>query len=93
MRDEHPLGAHRFAVLVLAVGIQLILLHEAAVMEPTPGHSTPAQAGETAAVAGVGRLVLVHFDPAEDATTMVAEAAKMFGGPVEMGRDWMAFEL
>jgi ribonuclease Z len=76
----------------LAAGAD-VLFHEAAVMEPTAGHSTPAQAGETAARAGVGRLVLVHFDPAQDGRTMVAEAAKRFDGPVEMGRDRMTFEL
>jgi ribonuclease Z len=76
----------------LATGVDL-LLHEATVSEPAIGHSTPAQAGETAAAAGVGQLVLVHFDPAGDRGLMVAEAAKAFGGPVEVGRDWMTFEL
>jgi ribonuclease BN (tRNA processing enzyme) len=38
-------------------------------------------------------LVLVHFDPARDRSTMVAEAAKGFGGPVEVGQDWMTFEV
>jgi len=74
----------------LAAGAD-VLLHEATVMEPMSGHSTPAQAGETAAAAGVGRLALVHFDPAQDEETMIAEAVKTFGGPVEMGRDWMTF--
>lgn len=69
------------------------LLHEATVMEPTPGHSTPAQAGEAAASAGAGRLVLVHYDPQVDRRRMVVEAAKGYGGPVEAGQDWMAFEL
>jgi ribonuclease Z len=76
----------------LAAGADL-LLHEATVIEPAIGHSTAAQAGETAAVAGVRQLVLVHFDPAGDRGLMVAEAAKSFGGPVEVGRDWMTFEL
>jgi ribonuclease Z len=76
----------------LATGVDL-LLHEATVSEPAIGHSTPAQAGETAAAAGVRKLVLVHFDPAGDRGLMVAEAAKAFGGPVEVGRDWMTFEL
>ena len=69
------------------------LLHEATVDEPAIGHSTSAQAGETAAAAGVGQLVLVHFDPAADQRLMVDEAAKSFGGPIEVGRDWMTFEL
>lgn len=70
-----------------------ILLYEATVMEPTPGHSTPAQAGRAAAAAQVGRLVLVHFDPAQNKEIMLAEAAKEFGGPVEIGQDWMKFEF
>jgi ribonuclease Z len=76
----------------LAAGAD-VLLHEAAAIRPTAGHSTPGQAGATAAAAGVGRLVLVHFEPAEDSETLLAEAAKKFGGPVELGRDWMTFEL
>jgi len=70
-----------------------ILLHEATVMAPMPGHSTPTQAGEIAAAAQVRRLVLVHFDPAQNQEIMLAEAAIAFGGPVEMGQDWMTFEF
>ncbi len=80
------------ALCHLAAGADL-LLHEATVTEPAIGHSTAAQAGETAAAAAVRQLVLVHFDPAGDREVMVAEAAKSFGGPVEVGRDWMTFEL
>lgn len=40
-----------------------VLLHECTVVEPFEGHSTPEQAGETAARAGVQRLVIVHYDP------------------------------
>ncbi len=70
-----------------------LLLHEATVEEPTSGHSTAAQAGETAAAAGVGKLLLVHYDPTRDREQMAAEAAKSFGGPVEVGLDGMVFEL
>jgi ribonuclease Z len=76
----------------LAAGAD-ILLHEASVLEPGMGHSTAGQAGETAARAGVKRLVLVHFDPARDRARLEAEATRCFGGPVEVGRDWMTFDL
>jgi len=39
------------------------LIHEATTPEPSPGHSTPRQAGAVAAAAGVQQLVLVHFSP------------------------------
>jgi ribonuclease Z len=61
-------------------------------MEPMPGHSTPEQAGQVAAAAGAKRLVLVHFDPTTK-HLMPAAAAKSFGGPVELGQDFMEFEL
>ena len=49
-------------------------------------------AREVAAMAGAKHLVLVHFDPSKK-DLMAAQAAKVFGGPVEMGWDGMAFEL
>jgi ribonuclease Z len=39
------------------------LLHECTAVEPLEGHSTPEQIGDTAARAGVRRLVVVHYDP------------------------------
>ena len=76
----------------LATGAD-ILLHEASVLEPGMGHSTCWQAGETATLTGAGRLVLVHYDPRRDRSSMLAEAAQRFDGPVEVGRDWMSFDL
>ncbi len=79
-------------VRLLAAGTD-ILLHEATVWKPMSGHSTPQQAGEAAAAANAGRLVLVHLDPSLRPDALLAEATKAFGGPVEVGRDWMQFEL
>jgi len=79
------------AVTALATGAD-ILLYESTVMEPMPGHSTPEQAGQVAAAAGVKQLVLVHFDPTKK-HRMPAVAAKFFGGRVELGQDFMEFEL
>lgn len=50
------------AVTDLARGAQ-VLIHEATAIEPTYGHTTPRQAGEVAATAGVARLIMVHFSP------------------------------
>lgn len=73
-------------VLVLAEGAD-ILIHEAA--EPTPGHSSAAQAGEIARRAGVGRLVLIHYRPApQKYDRWIEEAAEAFGGPVELAQDF-----
>lgn len=54
-------------------------------------HSSPEQAGETAARAGVGTLVLTHYVPAiptgGDGADWRARAAEHFGGIIELGDD------
>lgn len=53
--------------------------------EPPPGvHLSGRQAGEHAAAAGVGRLLLTHVPPWFDAAELAAEAKAVFGGPVEV---------
>ncbi|HVL83733.1 MAG TPA: MBL fold metallo-hydrolase [Pseudonocardia sp.] len=53
--------------------------------EPPPGmHLSGRQAGEHAAAAGVGRLLLTHVPPWTDAAPILAEAAEVFDGPVEL---------
>ncbi len=64
------------------------LFHEAT--GPYPGHSTPAQAGQTARRAHAQRLYLVHLDPMTAAES-VAQARAAFAGPVEVpqpGQSW-----
>ncbi len=69
-----------------------ILIHEAA--EPTPGHSSAAQAGEVACLAGARRLVLVHYRPAPHKYDLwIEEATEAFGGPVELGQDLKTYEF
>lgn len=69
-----------------------ILIHEAA--EPTPGHSSAAQAGEIARRAGARRLVLVHYRPASRKYDhWIKEATASFGGPVELGKDLKTYEF
>lgn len=80
------------AVARLAAGAD-VLLHEAT--GPYRGHSTGAAAAEVAARAGVGRLVLVHYPvvPPENNAQVVLEARKIFGGPVELAKDFDSYEI
>lgn len=53
--------------------------------EPPSGvHLSGRQAGEHAAAAGVGRLLLTHVPPWFDGEQMLAEARAVFAGPVEL---------
>ena len=47
-------------------------------------HLSARQAGEIAAAAGVGRLVLTHITPGDDPETYAVEAAEAFGRDVEL---------
>jgi ribonuclease BN (tRNA processing enzyme) len=53
--------------------------------EPPPGlHMSGRQAGEHAAAAGVGRLLLTHVPVWCDPADLLAEARETFDGPVEL---------
>ncbi len=70
-----------------------VLIHEAA---NTPNfHSTPAQAGEIAARAGVKSLYLIHYPSEEifNSETALAEAKKTFSGKVSLAQDLMEIEF
>jgi ribonuclease Z len=78
------------AVQDLAIGAA-VLIHEATTAEPFPGHTTPRQAGEVAARAGVEQLVLVHFSPhwTMSAARAIEEIrAGGFTGDAEIGREF-----
>jgi ribonuclease BN (tRNA processing enzyme) len=51
---------------------------------PTGIHLSGRQAGEHAAAAGVGRLLITHVPAWFDAQELLAEAKEAFGGPVEL---------
>ena len=73
-----------------------VLIHEATVAEPMAGHSTPRQAGEVAAAAGVAQLVLVHFSPrwTMSAAQAIEEVrAGGFRGEAEIGREFEVYTL
>lgn len=60
------------------------------VLDTLDYHSSPEEAAQTAARAGVGTLVLTHYFPppsGEDAAEYRARASEHFGGTVEVGDD------
>ncbi len=78
-----------------ASGVDLLLC-EATMPEEYCGmapHLTSRQAGELAAAAGAGALVLVHVWPTNDRDRMAAEAAAAFGGPVVVAREFDEFDI
>ena len=81
----------------LAQGADL-LLAEAAFVEGRDDairgiHLTGRRAGEIAARAGVGRLVLTHVPAWNDPDVARREARKVYDGPVEMARQGMTVAL
>ena len=62
--------------------------------EPPRGvHLSGRQAGEHAAAAGVGRLLLTHVPPWFDGAVLVAEAERAFAGPVELVVPDVAYDI
>lgn len=64
--------------------------HEGA---PTGVHLSGRQAGEHAAAAGVGRLLLTHVPPWFDGEELLGEAKATFDGPVELVAPDAAYEI
>ncbi|MBI3648601.1 MAG: MBL fold metallo-hydrolase [Actinobacteria bacterium] len=58
-----------------------------------PFHMSARQAGEHAARAAAGRLVLTHIWPTLDTEDSRSEAAEVFEGPVEIARGGMRMEV
>jgi ribonuclease BN (tRNA processing enzyme) len=58
-----------------------------------PGHLTPPEAGEIAARAGVGSLVLTHFYPECDQADMVSQCRQTWSGPLALAEDLMRIDL
>lgn len=74
-----------------------VLLCEASFLDqanlPTDLHLTGRQAGEHAARASVGRLVLTHLVPWNDPVRTLAEAAAGFAGDLELARPDGTYEI
>lgn len=75
-----------------------VLIAEATLPEPDPappaerGHMCAREAGELAARAGVGRLVLTHISDELDPSRALAMAAEGFDGPVEIAAEGSSYE-
>jgi ribonuclease Z len=84
--NPHP------SIVRLAAGAD-VLIHEAA--GPYEGHSTPAQAGEIATQAKVGKLYLIHYSIFGDKTaeSITAEAKKTFSKEVILAEDFMEIDF
>jgi ribonuclease BN (tRNA processing enzyme) len=85
------------AVLVELARSADILLCEAGFPElpdlPPGLHLTGRQAGQHAAAAGVGHLVLTHLDPDYDRAPSLAGARDTFGGPVGIAAPGQVLDL
>lgn len=69
-----------------------VLIHEATGAEP--GHSSAAQAGETATKAEVGRLYLIHYPTGRFAKgNPIAEASIKYQGEIKLAKDFMTLEF
>jgi ribonuclease BN (tRNA processing enzyme) len=56
-------------------------------------HMSGTEAGELAARAGVGRLVVTHVPPWTDRDAVLAEAASVFPGPVVLAEPGVAYQI
>jgi ribonuclease Z len=82
------------AVAELARGA-FTLIHEATTPEPFAGHTSPRQAGQIAATAGVERLILVHYSPRwtmPEAQALTEVRASGYAGQAEIGREYQVIE-
>ena len=80
----------------LARGADLLLCEAswASAPPPPPGiHLTGREAGEHAARAGVGRLVLTHLMPYADPDVILAEAREGWTGPLDLARRGATYDV
>jgi ribonuclease BN (tRNA processing enzyme) len=80
------------ALVAFAEGAD-VLMAEATLIDADDGHLTATQAGEHAARAGVGRLVLTHLSDEIDLERALSDARETFGGPVELAREGAVYEI
>ncbi|NNE07401.1 MAG: MBL fold metallo-hydrolase [Gemmatimonadetes bacterium] len=82
------------AILELAAGADLLVIEATARERGTlPQHLTATEAGEFAAKAGVGGVILVHLEPDRDEKELLEEAGRAFGGRLFAGRDGLVVSV
>jgi ribonuclease BN (tRNA processing enzyme) len=83
--------------LVRFAGGADLLMIEATLPEPEEeeprGHLTPAEAGDHGSRAGVRRLVLTHISDELDELWAREQAAKAFGGPVQVAHEGAVYTV
>jgi ribonuclease BN (tRNA processing enzyme) len=81
-------------LIALARGADLLICESALPDElKVAGHLTPSEAGEMAARAGVGMLVLTHLYPECEQADLVGQCRRTFNGRVVVAKDLMRFSL
>ncbi len=70
-----------------------LLLLEATSLEKKPGHMTPADAGQVAALADAKELILLHISPYLDDNFLILDCRKTFYGTLKLGTDKMRIIL
>lgn len=58
-----------------------------------PGHLTPSLAGDLAARANVGKLVLTHFYPECEKEDIITQCRKTYAGPLVLAKDLMEIKI
>ncbi len=84
------------ALIALAHGADVLLCEATWLAVPPtaePFHLTPTEAGQQAARAEAGRLVLTHIWPTNDRQTTRHLAEAAFGGPVTIAEEGLRVEL
>jgi ribonuclease BN (tRNA processing enzyme) len=83
-------------LVAAATGADLLLC-EASVTDGRPHppdlHLTGREAGEHAARAGVGRLLVTHVPPWTDRDRVLTEATEAFGGPTSLAAAGEVYEV
>ena len=82
------------SLIALAKGADVLICESALPDEmKVPGHLTPSAAGEIAARAMVGKLVLTHLYPECDAVDIEAQCRKTWSGPLVLAEDLMEIKV
>jgi ribonuclease BN (tRNA processing enzyme) len=81
-------------IIDLAKGADLLILESSFPDgKEVEGHLTPSQAGRLAHLAGVPRLLLIHFYPECLKTDIAAQCRKSYGGELTVGSDLLHIDI